>query len=117
MTATYVACRLTSIMESLEEETAGVTGEGATFSEASNDQHPADVGTEVFELEKGMSIRNNVEAELADIERALHRLKEGSYGVCEACGRKIPQTRLEAKPSARFCVQDQARAEREARIA
>ena len=72
---------------------------------------------EVFELEKGMSIRNNVEAELADIERALHRLKEGSYGVCEACGRKIPQTRLEAKPSARFCVQDQARAEREARIA
>ena len=109
--------RLTAILESLREETVRVTSEGDTFSESSSDQHPADVGTEVFELEKGMSIRNNVEAELADVDRALHRVEEGTYGVCEACGRKIPQSRLQAKPSARFCVQDQARAEREARIA
>jgi RNA polymerase-binding transcription factor DksA len=109
--------RLTSIVEALTEETAAVTGEGDSFSEGGADQHPADMGTETFELEKDMSIRNNVEASLADVERAMHRVDEGTYGTCEACGRKIPQSRLQAIPAARFCLKDQARAEREARIA
>jgi RNA polymerase-binding transcription factor DksA len=109
--------RLSAILDSLHEETAGVTSDGQTFTEASADQHPADMGTETFELEKGMSIRNNVEAELADVERAMHRVEDGTYGACEACGRRIPQQRLQAIPAARFCIKDQARAEREARIA
>jgi DnaK suppressor protein len=45
----------------------------------------------------------------------LKRLDEGTYGVCEACGREIPVARLDARPEARFCVDDQAQAEREAR--
>jgi RNA polymerase-binding transcription factor DksA len=109
--------RLTSIIQALTEETAAVTGEGDSFSESGTDQHPADMGTETFELEKDMSIRNNVEASLADVERAMHRVDEGTYGTCEACGRKIPQSRLQAIPAARFCLKDQARAERESRIA
>ncbi|MFN2544653.1 MAG: TraR/DksA C4-type zinc finger protein [Actinomycetota bacterium] len=110
--------RLQQIMSALQEETAGVTGEGETFSEGSlADEHPADVGSETFELEKDMSIRNNVEAELADVERAFHRLDEGTFGTCEACGRKIPEQRLQAIPAARFCIKDQASAEREAKIA
>jgi DnaK suppressor protein len=109
--------RLQSILNSLSEETAGVTNDGQTFSEGAADQHPADVGTETFELEKDMSIRNNVEAELADVERAFRRVEDGTFGTCEACGRKIPDQRLEAIPATRFCIKDQARAEREARIA
>lgn len=109
--------RLQGILRSLREETAGVTSDGETFSESSADQHPADVGTETFELEKDMSIQMNVEAELADVDRAMQHVDDGSYGLCEACGRKIPEERLKAIPAARFCVQDQARAEREARIA
>ena len=109
--------RLQGLIEVLHEETAGVTVDGETFSDGAADQHPADMGTETFELEKDMSIRNNVEAELADVERALRRVEDGKYGACEACGRKIPQSRLEAIPAARFCIKDQARAEREARIA
>jgi len=110
--------RLSGILESLRSETAGGERDAEAFSDMSlGDQHPADMGSEVFELEKGMSIRNNVEAELADLERAMHRLEEGTYGACEACGRKIPDPRLRAIPATRFCVEDQARAEREARIA
>jgi RNA polymerase-binding transcription factor DksA len=109
--------RLSSILDSLRSETAGSTRDEAFAEISLGDQHPADMGTEVFELEKGMSIRRNVEAELADLERAMHRLEDGSYGRCEACGRKIPDPRLHAIPSARFCVEDQARAERESRIA
>jgi RNA polymerase-binding protein DksA len=80
---------------------------------SSNNQHQADVGTETFDREKDLSILDEVEGELADIEHALHRLDEGTYGICEACGKPIPDERLEAMPAARFCLEDQAKAERE----
>ena len=79
------------------------------------DQHQADVGTETFEREKDLSILENVEAELADIEHALGRLDDGTYGTCEACGRPIDEARLEALPVTRLCLDDQAAAERQAR--
>ncbi|HEX2064352.1 MAG TPA: TraR/DksA C4-type zinc finger protein [Acidimicrobiales bacterium] len=84
---------------------------------SSVDQHQADVGTETFDRERDLSILERVEAELVDVEHALRRLDEGTYGLCEACGRPISDDRLEAQPAARFCVEDQAQAEREARHA
>jgi DnaK suppressor protein len=79
------------------------------------DQHQADIGTETFEREKELSILENVEAELADIEHALARLNDGTYGTCEACGRPIDEARLEALPATRLCLEDQAVAERQAK--
>ncbi|MHB1487632.1 MAG: TraR/DksA C4-type zinc finger protein [Acidimicrobiales bacterium] len=79
-------------------------------------QHQADVGTETFERERDISIYEQVAAELADVERALKRLDEGSYGNCEACGRPIEAARLEALPAARFCLADQSMAEHEAHL-
>lgn len=81
------------------------------------DQHQADLGTETFEREKDLSILENVEAELADIEFALARIGDGTYGTCEACGKAIDEERLEAMPAARLCLDDQATAERQARSA
>jgi RNA polymerase-binding transcription factor DksA len=80
------------------------------------DQHPADQGTETFERERDSSVLQRVNAQLAQIDAALARLDAGTYGVCELCGRPIGDERLEAVPAARFCVDDQARAEREGRI-
>jgi DnaK suppressor protein len=100
---------------------SGEPGEGGgserdALSELSlADQHPADLGTEMFEREKDLSILERIEAERADVERALKRADEGMYGLCEACGREIAKARLEIRPAARFCVDDQAAAEREAR--
>jgi RNA polymerase-binding transcription factor DksA len=74
-------------------------------------QHQADIGSETFEREKDFSILEQVEAELADVQRALQRLDGGSYGRCEACNEVIPDERLEAQPAARFCVIHQAEAE------
>jgi RNA polymerase-binding transcription factor DksA len=92
--------------------------EDESLSELSSlDQHQADVGTETFNRERDLSILERVEAELADIEHALRRLDEGTYGLCEACGQPIGDERLEAMPAARFCLKDQALAEREARTA
>lgn len=82
---------------------------------SSSAQHQADIGTETFDRERDVSILEQVEAELADVELALRRLDDGTYGTCEACGRLIDDSRLEAKPEARLCLDDQARAEREVR--
>jgi RNA polymerase-binding protein DksA len=84
---------------------------------SSYDQHQADVATETFDREKDLSILDNIEGELADIEHALQRLDDGSYGTCEACGKPIGDERLEAMPATRFCLADQSAAEREQRAA
>jgi DnaK suppressor protein len=108
--------RLIGIRGGLCGDAVNGTLDGDALSELSlGDQHPADLGTEMFEREKDMSILDRVGTALTDVERALKRLEEGAYGACEACGRDIPPARLEIKPEARFCVDDQARAEREAR--
>jgi RNA polymerase-binding transcription factor DksA len=77
-------------------------------------QHEADVATETFEREKDFSILEQVEAELADVERALRRLDDGTYGTCEACGARITDDRLDAMPATRFCLEHQTEAEAEA---
>lgn len=82
-----------------------------------SDQHPGDVGTETFNREADISLLEQVEAELGDVEIALRRLDEGTYGLCEACGEPIGDERLEALPATRFCLKHQAAAEREAHVA
>jgi RNA polymerase-binding transcription factor DksA len=75
------------------------------------DQHPADAASDAFEREKEFSILEQVEAELADVSRALERLDGGTYGHCDACGEAIADERLATLPATRFCVQHQADAE------
>lgn len=84
----------------------GETSEAEELAELSdNDQHPADTATETFEREKDISILESLERELRDLEAALKRVDEGSYGTCEACGADLAPERLEAQPAARFCVE------------
>jgi RNA polymerase-binding transcription factor DksA len=95
-----------------EREAEGITTEAESeqLSElASYDQHQADLGTETFEREKDFSLLEQLEAELEELDRALRKVDEGTYGRCEACGKEIPAERLEAMPGTRFCVEDQAR--------
>jgi RNA polymerase-binding transcription factor DksA len=76
------------------------------------DQHPAELGSETFERELELTSLAIVEAELKDIHDAVRRIENGTYGICEECGKAIDEGRLEAIPWARFCVADQARIER-----
>ena len=75
------------------------------------DQHPAELGSETFERELELTTLTIVENDLKDIDDALRRLDDGSYGICEECGKPIDEARLEAVPWARYCVVDQARIE------
>ena len=106
--------RLENVKSQLADD-AGETEQESVSELSSVDQHQADMGTETFEREKDLSILENVEAELADVEHALRRLDDGTYGTCEACGQPIDDARLEAMPAARLCREDQERAEHESR--
>ncbi|MDQ1397231.1 MAG: hypothetical protein QOG64_2490 [Acidimicrobiaceae bacterium] len=109
--------RLQAVRDGFGDDGLTTETEDESLSELSSlDQHPADVGTETFNRERDLSILESVEAELADVEHALRRLDEGTYGTCEACGKPIGDDRLEALPAARFCLEDQSVAEREARV-
>jgi DnaK suppressor protein len=69
---------------------------------AGDDQ--ADTGTKTFEREQEISLANSILERTTQVERALERLDEGSYGWCERCGNAIPVERLAAFPSATLCV-------------
>ena len=104
--------RLQDVKAGFDAEHLHDESEDDSISELSHlQQHQADVGSETFEREKDFSILEQVEAELHDVQRALARLDEGTYGICEACHQPIGDERLAALPAARFCVQHQSEAE------
>ena len=56
-----------------------------------------------------VAVHDQLQVTRADVERALAKLDEGSYGTCDACGKPIPEGRLEALPWATLCVEDAAK--------
>jgi RNA polymerase-binding transcription factor DksA len=70
------------------------------------DETGAPTGPESADAEGYASVLEQVDAELADVEHALKRLDDGSYGVCEVCGEPISPKRLESSPAARLCTRD-----------
>jgi RNA polymerase-binding protein DksA len=77
---------------------------------AGDDQ--ADAGTKTFEREHELSLANNSRDLLAQVDRALSRLDNGTYGVCENCGQPVGKARLQAFPRATLCVTCKQREER-----
>lgn len=106
--------RLTGLRDELNRSLAGERETSSLQELSSEDQHPADLGTETFNRERDLGTLESLEEELDEVERALERLEQGTYGVCVACGRPIPPERLEALPATPFCVEDSALASAEA---
>lgn len=69
------------------------------------DNHPADIGTEVFMLEQDMGLVNKLNHTLKEIESSLDRIDSGKYGECVSCGKKIDRQRLELIPYLKHCIQ------------
>jgi RNA polymerase-binding transcription factor DksA len=81
------------------------TDESGGVSElADYDQHPADTASETFEREKDLSILEQLEDELAELQAALERVDAGTYGIDEQTGAPIDPARLDAVPAARTNV-------------
>ncbi|MFC2020369.1 TraR/DksA family transcriptional regulator [Chloroflexota bacterium] len=65
--------------------------------------------TESLELEKRLVLEKQVRDHLAEVEHALHKIEDGTYGLCDSCGQPIAPGRLEALPQASLCVDCKAK--------
>lgn len=74
-----------------------------------DDEHDPEGATIAFERARIEASLHRARAQLADIDDALHRLREGTYGACERCGDPIGTERLAARPAARTCITCAAR--------
>jgi RNA polymerase-binding transcription factor DksA len=95
--------RVEGLVRHLRDELDGET-QGEQSELADYDQHPADSGSETFEREKDLSILEQLEAELVELQAALERIDAGTYGLDEVTGEPIAPERLEALPAARTNV-------------
>jgi RNA polymerase-binding protein DksA len=67
--------------------------------------HMADLGTDNYEQEFALGLMDSERKLLREIDDALQRIEQGTYGICEGTGKPIPKARLKAQPWARHCVQ------------
>lgn len=100
--------RLRGEIAAAELEIAGLLRE---VGEVTGDDQ-ADAGSKTFEREHEMSLANNTRGMLLQAERALRRIDDGTYGICESCGNPIGKARLQVFPRATLCVTCKQRQER-----
>ena len=93
--------------ECLEKELSGLARKGKrglrfmikNFG-SKDDDHVASVAT----LDSELSVGNNLEKSLREVDKALQNVEKGKYGICEICGKDIPKPRLKVFPAAVTCV-------------
>ncbi|MGZ5213061.1 MAG: TraR/DksA family transcriptional regulator [Actinomycetota bacterium] len=99
---TQLGIQLTTI----EEDSFASTQSDASGDVVGLDDEPADAGTATFEREKDLSIENNVRDLLHKIDQALRRIEDGTYGICDICGKPIEKPRVKALPYVDLCIKD-----------
>ena len=103
--------RVTAAIENLHEETPGSLTDDSG-EESAYDNHLGDTATVTYDRELGYTLEENSEHVLADIDAALKRIDDGTYGTCANCGKQIGEERLEARPWATLCIDCQRERER-----
>lgn len=109
--------RLERDRERLEHAREAVNHTGSLLEESGDlaigaGDHLADSATETFMRQLDEGLGENAEHVLAEIDAALRRIDEGTFGTCTACGRPIAEERLEAVPYATLCIDDKRALER-----
>lgn len=95
--------------DGLRSALANTTGELSSY-----DNHPADLGSETFERSKDVGLRDNERVLLSNVEHALEKIHQGTYGRCDRCGSQISQERLAALPWATQCIECQQQVDQNA---
>ena len=80
--------------------------------ESGFDEEYADAGSATYEREKDLSLVINLRDLLERIEKAVTKIDEGTYGLCDRCGKPIEKARLKALPYANLCLKDKQAEER-----
>ncbi|MBA3412308.1 MAG: TraR/DksA C4-type zinc finger protein [Actinobacteria bacterium] len=103
--------RVTEAIEYLHDENPGSINDEESDDTAS-ENHPADTASVTLDREIDYSLEENSEHVLSEIAGALQRIEDGTFGLCQSCGKPIAPERLEARPWARQCIDCRRREER-----
>jgi RNA polymerase-binding transcription factor DksA len=110
--------RLVELRDVYLNAAEGVTNENlrnADSNESAFGMHQADAGSDAYDRDFALSLLAKEQDAIYEINEALKRIEQGTYGICEMSGELIPEERLEALPFTRFTVGSQARIESEQR--
>src|SRR5262245_787709 len=97
--------RILGTVQGMEEEALKASDQDFSVD------HMADHGSDNFDQDFTLSLVESERKELIEIDRALQRIDQGTYGICEGTGEPIPRPRLEAIPHARYSVEYQRKLE------
>jgi len=96
--------RITGDVEQLEQQTLRNTQRDQAGDLSDYSYHMADVGSDAAERETMLGLASKQQGLVERIDRALERIEQGTYGVCELCASPIPDDRLKALPEANACM-------------
>lgn len=102
---------LVGVRDGLDVDERELEGGGDDFTETDS----GDMSQSIFDREMDATVEEGIQRRLGEVERALQKVEEGTYGVCDDTGDEIPRGRLEAVPEATRTVEAQQRYERERR--
>jgi len=88
----------------LEREFTGITASAADGSSGGDDEHDPEGATLAFERQHTAALLARAREQIAEIDAAIGRLDEGTYGICVRCGQPVGPDRLAARPAAATCV-------------
>lgn len=103
--------RVVDAIDNIHAENPGSIGD-ETEETTFQDNHLGDIATATFDREMASTLEDNSTHVLAEIDAALKRIDEGTFGVCTRCGQPIDAERLEALPWATLCIEDKRKQER-----
>jgi len=103
--------RLANAVEFLHDESGGsLEDELGEIGSGGTDNHLGDTAGAAYDRELDQGLEEGAQQTVDEIDAALARIDDGTYGTCRVCGKQIREDRLHAIPWARLCIDDQRRA-------
>ncbi len=96
-------------LKALADQTTGRDRLSKQVATEDFDEAGGDAATDAVERSQNLAIIDNLRDMLENVNEALLKITEGTYGVCEICAKNIPKKRLEALPYATMCTDCRAR--------
>ncbi|MGI6085455.1 MAG: TraR/DksA C4-type zinc finger protein [Acetivibrionales bacterium] len=92
------------ILDDMETLRLGENDNNDTGELSGYDNHPAEIASELYDIEHQIALKKLQKHEIREIEKAVKRIENGTYGICESCSKKIDPKRLELLPQAKLCI-------------
>jgi RNA polymerase-binding protein DksA len=103
--------RVGRAIANLRDDHPGAIDDEAEEISGSSDNHLGDTAAVTLDREIDYTLEENSGHVLSEIDAALKRIEDGTYGICTVCGKEIAPERLEAYPWASLCMDDARKAE------